>query len=299
MARRRNGKLCIDPLSATVLAVGSFTAGLLVERQTKLTRQAQAEATKRARAVATKATRAVEDKTESVRKALLKKTQGFESALLGGGPGPRNNRGSDYRKEVLNAFFEHSRISPEALRQGIVDLTFYVYDDRDDYEDAERPTGPFDLKNSAFWARLRPGNVVEVFIRDPDDEDAELADADSMVLEVTGDLGAERAAAEAHEDTEYGKAARSHKGNGTKKNKPARKNPMAAYPYYIMRKSTGRAVGAADFREDAEEIRADLPFPKTETHILTAASVRKKYGKIVWESGKTKTGTGKPRRNRK
>ena len=61
-----------------------------------------------------------------------------------------------------------------------------------------------------------------------------------------------------------------------------------AYEYYVINKQTGRAVAAADYREDAQEMREDLPLPKSQTQVLTAAGMRRKYGKIVWESGRAR-----------
>ena len=56
-----------------------------------------------------------------------------------------------------------------------------------------------------------------------------------------------------------------------------------AYPYYVVSKATGRVVAGADYREDAKEMQEDLPWPKAETQVLTAAGVRRKHGKIVWQ----------------
>jgi len=58
------------------------------------------------------------------------------------------------------------------------------------------------------------------------------------------------------------------------------------YKYYVVNKDTGRVVAGNDYREDANDAREDSPLPKSQTQVLTAAGVRRKYGKIVWESGR-------------
>jgi hypothetical protein len=58
-----------------------------------------------------------------------------------------------------------------------------------------------------------------------------------------------------------------------------------AYAYYVVNKDTGRVVAGNEYREDANDAREDSPLPKSQTQVLTAAGVRRKYGKIVWEGG--------------
>jgi hypothetical protein len=58
-----------------------------------------------------------------------------------------------------------------------------------------------------------------------------------------------------------------------------------AYAYYVVNKETGRVVAGNEYREDANDAREDSPLPKSQTQVLTAAGVRRKYGKIVWERG--------------
>jgi len=135
---------------------------------------------------------------------------------------PRKNTsqkssGTTYREEVLDAFFDHSRISPGAVKSGALGLVGYVYQDKQAYEDAEAPDGPFDLKTSAFWARIRPGYVVEIFVYDPSDENAELSDKDMLAVEVTGTTRKDRASIRDYEDDQYGRQSRSHKGNRCRK----------------------------------------------------------------------------------
>ncbi|GAF71730.1 unnamed protein product [marine sediment metagenome] len=54
------------------------------------------------------------------------------------------------------------------------------------------------------------------------------------------------------------------------------------YKYYVVDKESGRVVAGNDYREDANDAREDSPFPKSQTQVLTAAGVRRKYGKIRW-----------------
>ena len=58
-----------------------------------------------------------------------------------------------------------------------------------------------------------------------------------------------------------------------------------AYAYYVVNKETGRVVAGNEYREDANDAREDSPLPKSKTQVLTAAGVRRKHGKIVWERG--------------
>lgn len=43
------------------------------------------------------------------------------------------------------------------------------------------------------------------------------------------------------------------------------------YPFYVVMKNSGLVMAGADFREDAEEMRRDLPAPAQDMQVLTAA----------------------------
>ena len=68
-----------------------------------------------------------------------------------------------------------------------------------------------------------------------------------------------------------------------------------AKAYYVVNKETGRVVAGNEYREDANDAREDSPLPKSQTEVLTAAGVRRKYGKIVWERGTRRNGFQEPR----
>lgn len=127
--------------------------------------------------------------------------------------------GKEARSEVLEAFYEHSRISPKAVNRGIVELVFYVHKDRDAYEDAEPPTGPHHMNDMSEWVKVKPGSVVEVFVFDPNDPEAPLSDKDSLTVLVEGIPPNLKSSFDRYEEEQYGRAERSHKGNRRRRRK--------------------------------------------------------------------------------
>jgi hypothetical protein len=121
--------------------------------------------------------------------------------------------GKDTRTEVLEAFYQHSRISRRAVDKGIVGLEFYVYEDQAAYEDAEPPTGPHHPNDMSEWVKVKPGNVVEVFITYPSHTEATLSDRDSLAVLVEGVPPDLKDSLARYEEEQYGRAERSHKGN--------------------------------------------------------------------------------------
>lgn len=55
-----------------------------------------------------------------------------------------------------------------------------------------------------------------------------------------------------------------------------------SYPFYVVLKNNGVVLAAAEYREDAEEMRGDLPVSKAFTQVLTAAGLKRKFGEIIW-----------------
>ena len=127
--------------------------------------------------------------------------------------------GKEARSEVLEAFYEHSRVSPKAVNKGIVELVFYVHKDRDAYEDAEPPTGPYHMNDMSEWVKVKPGSVVEVFIFDPNDPEATLSDKDSLTVLVEGISPDLKDSFDRYEEEQYGRAERSHRGNRRRRRK--------------------------------------------------------------------------------
>ena len=57
------------------------------------------------------------------------------------------------------------------------------------------------------------------------------------------------------------------------------------YPFYVVMKNSGLVMAAADFREDAEDMRRDLEVPAQDMQVLTASGVKRKFGKVTWFKG--------------
>lgn len=187
MARRN--KTCIDPVSAFGLVAGAFVAGIVTERAAKVSHKTQKKAKKEGKRLA----RAASKRLDKISR------NGFG--------------GKDARTEVLETFYQHSRISRKAVDKGIVGLVFYVYEDQAAYEDAEPPTGPHQTNDMSEWVKVKPGNVVEVFVFDPSDSEATLSDKDSLAVLVEGVPPDLKDSLARYEEEQYGRAERSHKGN--------------------------------------------------------------------------------------
>jgi hypothetical protein len=145
----------------------------------------------------------------------------------------RRNGGADYREEVLDAFFQHSRVSRKAVDQGVFSLAAFLYEDEEAYEDRAKPQGPFDVNDEQFWGQVYPGQVVEVYVYDPKDEDAVLAEADVLGIQVTGRKDQEKQMVARYEDEQYGRADRSHRANRqapASKRAPVSKRAKAPIP---------------------------------------------------------------------
>lgn len=72
-----------------------------------------------------------------------------------------------------------------------------------------------------------------------------------------------------------------------------------SYPYLVVERMTGRVHAGAETRNDAEDMRHDLPTPAADLQTLTREGVRRKFGRISWASVATmRNGYGK-RRGRK
>tara|TARA_R110000751_G_scaffold265895_1_gene364993 strand:- start:874 stop:1806 length:933 start_codon:yes stop_codon:yes gene_type:complete len=127
--------------------------------------------------------------------------------------------GKEARSEVLDSFYEHSRISPKAVNKGIVGLVFYVYKSQKAYEDAAAPTGPHDMDDMSEWAKVNPGKVVEVFVYDPNDDDSPLSEKDMLTVLVEGVPADTKASLTRYREEQYGRAERSHKSNRHHKEK--------------------------------------------------------------------------------
>lgn len=127
--------------------------------------------------------------------------------------------GKDARAEVLDTFYDHSRISPKTVNKGFLDLFFFVFPDRDAYEDADEPTGPHHMDDMSEWVKVKPGNVVEVFVSDPNDPDAEISEKDTLAILVEGMTHDLKDSLARYEEEQYGRAERSHKGNRRRRNR--------------------------------------------------------------------------------
>jgi hypothetical protein len=55
-----------------------------------------------------------------------------------------------------------------------------------------------------------------------------------------------------------------------------------SYPFYVVFKSDGRVLAAAEFKTDAEEMRGDLPVAKMLTTVMSAAGLKRKFGAVKW-----------------
>lgn len=193
MARRN--KTCIDPLSAFGLVAGAFVAGVVTERAAKVSHKTQKKAEKEGKRLA----RAASKRLDKISR------NGFG--------------GKDTRAEVLDTFYDHSRISPKTVNKGFLDLFFFVFPDRDAYEDADEPTGPHHMDDMSEWVKVKPGNVVEVFVSDPNDPDAEISEKDTLAILVEGMTHDLKDSLARYEEEQYGRAERSHKGNRRRRNR--------------------------------------------------------------------------------
>jgi hypothetical protein len=54
------------------------------------------------------------------------------------------------------------------------------------------------------------------------------------------------------------------------------------YPFYVVLKSDGRVLAAAEYKTDAEEMRGDLPVAKMLTQVLSAVGLVRKFGAVKW-----------------
>ncbi len=72
---------------------------------------------------------------------------------------------------------------------------------------------------------------------------------------------------------------------------------LPQYSFLVVEKLTGRVHAGADTRNDAEDMRHDLPTPASALQVLTREGVRRKFGRIAWTSvASMRNGYGKPRR---
>lgn len=86
-----------------------------------------------------------------------------------------------------------------------------------------------------------------------------------------------------------------------KKSRASRSNGVRSpsYPYLVVERMTGRVHAGAETRNDAEDMRHDLPTPAADLQTLTREGVRRKFSRISWASVATmRNGYGK-RRGRK
>jgi hypothetical protein len=121
--------------------------------------------------------------------------------------------GKEAREEVLEAFYQHSRVSPRAVDHGIVNPAFYVYKDQDAYENEAQPAGPYGIDDENAWNTVQPGNVVEVFIDNPEYSEAAWSEKDSLAVLVEGVPPDLKNSLARYEEEQYGRAERSHRGN--------------------------------------------------------------------------------------
>ena len=64
---------------------------------------------------------------------------------------------------------------------------------------------------------------------------------------------------------------------------------MAKYDYYVVDKVTGLVHAGNEFREDADDARRDMiddGVPASRVAVMTAAGVRRKFGRITWGKGR-------------
>lgn len=54
------------------------------------------------------------------------------------------------------------------------------------------------------------------------------------------------------------------------------------YPFYVVFRDSGLILAGAEYREDANEMRKDLPVTTAQTQVLTSAAVLRKHHKIQW-----------------
>jgi len=76
-------------------------------------------------------------------------------------------------------------------------------------------------------------------------------------------------------------------------NRKGSSNDYPDYPFYVVYKPSGQVVSGWDYREDAlDAMTDDLAFSTRSAkdfHVLTAASVKRKYGAIKWASSGDET----------
>lgn len=54
------------------------------------------------------------------------------------------------------------------------------------------------------------------------------------------------------------------------------------YPFYVVAKDSGLILAGADFREDANDMRRDLPMALARTCVLTHAGLLRKHKRAKW-----------------
>ena len=69
-----------------------------------------------------------------------------------------------------------------------------------------------------------------------------------------------------------------------------------SYPYLVVERMTGRVHAGAETRNDAEDMRHDLPTPAADLQTLTREGVRRKFGRISWASVATMRNPQRPSR---
>lgn len=124
---------------------------------------------------------------------------------------------SIYQEAALDSFFKHSRASVKAVQRGILALSFDIYPDVDAYEEGGPFGGPYDAFDSSKWDRIRPGQVIVMYVHDATQKphwSREYPQKDMLVLVVaeSAENEADRRAIQREEEREYGRHARSHKG---------------------------------------------------------------------------------------
>lgn len=69
-----------------------------------------------------------------------------------------------------------------------------------------------------------------------------------------------------------------------------------SYPFLVVERMTGRVHAGAETRNDAEDMRHDLPTPAADLQVLTREGVRRKFGRISWASVATMRNPQRPSR---
>lgn len=185
----------ISPLGAAGLMLGSFVAGVLAERGARVSHKAEARVRKEIKS----AGKAIEARTGKGRARR--------------NPAKITPQGQSFREEVMDAFFQNSRISEQSVERGIFTLTFDVYESLDSYEAGTPLSQGHRMDEPEIWETLEPGNIVEVFVQDPKDPNAKLSEKDIVTIELTGESPEEAALVAQHAAAEHGKAERSHRTN--------------------------------------------------------------------------------------